>query len=133
MSAAGRQGDLVLPPIQGEVYVDTLAAAGTSDIDLTSAANRPASAAADDEWWFAGWVSIHADGGDIEFALGAAGSAAIVPGAAGAGGFSDDYAVSIPNGGVASFRMPGASSGKTVLHLGSVAGARVQIWRSSQK
>lgn len=133
MSAAGRQADLVLAAVQGELFVLTLAANGTSDLDLTDPVNRPTSAASDERWWFGQWVSIHPVDGDVEFCIGAAGSPAIVPGSAGASDFSTDYGVSVPAGGVASFRMPGASSGKTTLHLGSVAGARVQIWRSSQK
>lgn len=133
MSAAGRQADLVLAAVQGELFVLTIAAAGTADLDLTDPVNRPASAAADERWWFGQWVSIHPVGGDVEFCIGEPGSASIVPGAAGASDFSPDYGVSVPDGGVAAFRMPGASSGKTTLHLGSVAGARVQIWRSSQK
>lgn len=125
----------VLPPVQGEVYVATIGAGGTLDIDLTDPANRPVSAAADQEWWFRRFISIAPIGGDIAVAFGKAGSAAIVPAFAGPG-FSSTAGVTVTATGVMAVLIggrtdPTAADSLTVLHLASVAGCRVMIWRSS--
>lgn len=125
----------VLPPVQGEVLVATIVAGGTLDIDLTDVANRPASAAADEEWWFRRFISIAPIGGDVAVAFGIAGSAAIVPAFAGPG-FSATAGVTVTATGVMAVLLggrtdPTAADALTVLHLASVAGCRVMIWRSS--
>lgn len=125
----------VLPPTQDEILIVTLGAGGVIDIDLTDAANRPASAVADKEWWFRRFVSIAPSGGDVAVAFGKAGSASIIPAFAGPG-FSATAGVTVPGTGVLAVLLggrtgPTAADALTVLHLASVAGCRVQIWRSS--